>query len=63
MGLRIVQRECPDCHNALVRQDLSNGAIVLVGSRKFRTENGTLLLWCKTCQRYVTLDGWNPLGG
>ena len=63
MSPRILSRECPKCSNTIVKQDTSNGAIILIGSRKFKTENGTIVIWCGRCQNYVTLNNWNPLGG
>ncbi len=63
MGSRIIFRECPTCSNTIIKQDSANGAIILVGSRKFKTENGTILIWCGNCKKYVTLNNWNPLDG
>lgn len=63
MAERIRYRPCPTCGNVLAKQDLSNGTVVLVGSRKFKHQNGTILVWCKACNKYVGLDAWNPLGG
>ena len=63
MSSRILLRVCPTCSELVVKQDSSNGIIILVGSRKFKTEKGVILIWCAKCKKYVTLNNWNPLGG
>lgn len=60
MANRIQHYTCQTCGELLAKHDLRNGAYVF-RNRLFKIVEGSILLWCRSCKKYVGPGGNNPL--